>query len=1021
MNIYSTSCKYWLITPEIQLGENMELSFDAAFTAYASSDVGSPDADDRFIVAVSTDGNNWTPLATWGSAANDTYTLNSIPNTGANYTLNLAAYNNQIVRIAFYGESTVSGGDNDLHIDNINVLRGGCGVPTALTVDTNITYNTATLSWSDTTESMTAYEVVYGTVNNINDSSNHIITVGVPTVTLTGLHNGTTYYAWVRTVCDDYSSMWTNSVSFYTPRSCYSPTSYEIANVGFSTANFSWSYNDAQVASGLPITGTIVRIVNESDTSVADLVQTVTGTSMSLSGLTPGTNYRVYLTTICDPDTTYAVSFPLSTTGCAEESTGGFNISYLPFYGFYGYGYSQSIYPGEILQYMDTIRGISYKLNSVPTSYTTRPVSVYLGHTNRTSLDVDSYVPVDSLQLMVTNFQMDLSHTGWTTIIFDTFFVYDGTSDILVAVDNNTGSYSSFNWMGHQVDGYKGVYWYRDGTDIDPADPTAGSPSGAHYNLLPDIRFDGNCLLGTCLPPMIVIDSITTNTAFATLTPGDEDSIWVVEYRLYGDDTWTITPASGLTTRTITGLQPSSLYEFRAGSLCGTDTIWARIIDKYTECAPIDVPMVENFDNGITPCWMDTLTTTYINTATGDMYIYLGGHASYLKTPVITASVDTLQVRVNMHASTAGQMLRVGVSDENGNNIEWLDSIASQSTSVFNEEILFIHNYSGSTTTNRRIVLAPAGTATYYYVTSVTVEPLMPCLPIRNLHAIDTATTSTSVTLDWTDLLTPDSWAIEYGPENFTLGTGSVMNATAHPVTISGLTSSTSYHFYVTPVCSADSGITAGPIRVVTEFEPCEGGVMAENYTASQTATTSSYSPIGYALYNYSYVQTIIDSSVMANFTGDIVSFAFNANTVTAGSEEYNNMTIYMANVSESSLSAGFIHPDSAHVFVEVLSNATLNFSETGWNYVNFTAPFTWDGHSNVLFASKRDNGTWASSPSFVAHTQTGAKMRSVYTDDAPYDINTSWPARVVAPTMLLATSASSAAARLSSATLLST
>ena len=984
VNIYGTSCKYWLVTPYIQLGEQvMELGFDAALTAYnASTAAGTDVADDKFIVAVSANDGAWTPVATWGSASTNTYTFSSIPRTGARYTVDLSAYANQTIRIAFYGESTVSGSDNDLRIDNISVMRGGCGVPDSLTLDT-ATFTSATLHWQDTTTIMTDYEVVYGTVNNIEDSNNVHINVGVPTITLTGLTNNTRYYVWVRTVCDDFSSTWTNSINFTTPRSCFSPNSVDIANVGYTTANFSWGFNDAQVATGLPITGVIVRIVNESDTTAAEIVQTVTDNHLIIGGLTPSTNYRVYLTTVCDPDTTTAVSFPLSTVGCAEESTGGFNIGYMPFYGYYNYGYSQSIYPSEILQYMDTIRGISYKINSVPSSYTTRPVSVYLGHTNRTSLDTNSYVPVDSLQLMVTNFQMDLSQTGWTTIIFDTFFVYDGTSDILVAVDNNTGSYSSFDWMGHQVDGYKGVYWYRDGSDIDPANPNAGTVSHAKYNLLPDVRFEGNCLLGTCLPPMLVIDSVSATEAYASLMAGGDDDTWVVQYRLYGTDTWISTPASTLTSRIINGLQHSTLYQFRAGSLCGSDTMWARTIEHYTECAPVDVPLVENFDNGISPCWMDTLTTTYINSTTGDMYIYLGGKKSFLKTAIINAAVDTLQVRVNMRASTAGQQLRVGVADEDGNNVEWLDSIAAQSTTVFNEEVLFIHNYSGTDRTNRRIVLAPAGTANYYYVTDVIVEPLMPCLPIRDLHVIDSLTTGDSIVLDWTDLQTAGSWAVEYGVEGFTRGTGTTVNVTAHPAAIAGLSSSTTYHFYVTPVCTADSGFTAGPVRATTSFVPCNEAEYVN--VGSETSTgTSSYYPVN-NYYKYTLTETIIDSAELGG-PKNIAYIAYYYNYSTAMTQK-TNVDIYIQPTTKSVFSSTSDYDTLTDAAVLVY-HGNLNCQQ-GWNYFTLTDPYEYDGQTNLMVIVDDNSGAYNTS-SYVFKTQstTGYKTLYRYSDSNDPDVH---------------------------------
>ncbi len=137
LNIYGNSCKYWLVTPEIDLTEDASLSFDHALTKYNTAnqaDTVTGISDDRFIVLATTNGGtSWTPLAKWGSdtANRDDYSFAGISNEVHNITLSLAAFTGSSVRIAFYGESSVNitgGADNDLHIDNIVVAAQG-GTP----------------------------------------------------------------------------------------------------------------------------------------------------------------------------------------------------------------------------------------------------------------------------------------------------------------------------------------------------------------------------------------------------------------------------------------------------------------------------------------------------------------------------------------------------------------------------------------------------------------------------------------------------------------------------------------------------------------------------------------------------------------------------------------------------------------------------------------------------------------------------------------------------------------------------
>ena len=144
VNVFGTTCNRWLVTPSFDLTAPAKLTFDYALTAYYSTGAINPAnsvADDRFMVLVTTDnGNSWTPLATWDSTG---AAFASIPNTGDSASLSLGAYIGQTIRIAFYVESTVSGGDNDIHVDNI-----------AVSIDTaapGLNYYTVSLATADAT------------------------------------------------------------------------------------------------------------------------------------------------------------------------------------------------------------------------------------------------------------------------------------------------------------------------------------------------------------------------------------------------------------------------------------------------------------------------------------------------------------------------------------------------------------------------------------------------------------------------------------------------------------------------------------------------------------------------------------------------------------------------------------------------------------------------------------------------------------------------------------------------------
>ncbi|WP_303311059.1 fibronectin type III domain-containing protein [Hymenobacter sp. BT730] len=82
---------------------------------------------------------------------------------------------------------------------------------------------------------------------------------------------------------------------------------------------------------------------------------------------------------------------------------------------------------------------------------------------------------------------------------------------------------------------------------------------------------------------------------------------------------------------------------------------------------------------------------------------------------------------------------------------------------------------------------------------------------------------STAATLGFTASAGGASYKIEYGPKGFTPGAGTVKNISSSPTTITGLTASTQYDFYVTQTCS--NGLTSvrvGPKSFTTSAPVCE-------------------------------------------------------------------------------------------------------------------------------------------------------------------------------------------------------
>ena len=124
LNIYGTVAKYWLVTPPIVIPTGAhQLEFDLALTTFSGSNPVDPTSqlDDRFIVFVADNPAmiGATILRQWDNAGSS-YVYNDITTLGESHILDLSAHAGTKY-IAFYGESTVTGGDNNVYVDNVQV------------------------------------------------------------------------------------------------------------------------------------------------------------------------------------------------------------------------------------------------------------------------------------------------------------------------------------------------------------------------------------------------------------------------------------------------------------------------------------------------------------------------------------------------------------------------------------------------------------------------------------------------------------------------------------------------------------------------------------------------------------------------------------------------------------------------------------------------------------------------------------------------------------------------------------
>ena len=154
----------------------------------------------------------------------------------------------------------------------------------------------------------------------------------------------------------------------------------------------------------------------------------------------------------------------------------------LPSYSYNNYSLSQQIYTPEELGPAKTITSLSF-FNAGQEK--TRTYDIYLAHTGKTAFSGNTdWITVNAANKVFSG-TVTLRKGFWTTIVFDTPFSYNGTSNLVIVVDDNTGSYSYPPHMSCRtfpVSTTQSICGYSDSFNNDPLNPSGSGNSYALKN-----------------------------------------------------------------------------------------------------------------------------------------------------------------------------------------------------------------------------------------------------------------------------------------------------------------------------------------------------------------------------------------------------------------------------------------------------------------------------------------------------------------------------------------------------------
>lgn len=310
--------------------------------------------------------------------------------------------------------------------------------------------------------------------------------------------------------------------------------------------------------------------------------------SLLLTSLQPQTDYQVRVRTHCGEGFSDYI-----TTSFTTECTGGYtdpvvigtptapssyNFS-VPVAMSYPYGYTQQLFKAEEIGGARSIDSIvmQYSYNSP----VTRNLDIYLGHTSKTAFSNSSdWVPFENLTLVYSG-ELTYNNEGdnyWFAIPLDIVFAYNGTDNLVVAFDDNTGSAFSAGskFAAHSTPNYNylSLFAYSSSADINPANVN-GNTSRNYYRT--NIRLPRECLSGGCDRANVVLTDITDASVLLNLAAGNDATGFELQYKRTSDNTFTTLTPTG-NTYPLTGLMQNTEYTVRIRSLCnGAQSNWKEV------------------------------------------------------------------------------------------------------------------------------------------------------------------------------------------------------------------------------------------------------------------------------------------------------------------------------------------------------------------------------------------------------------------------------------------------------------
>ncbi|WP_415793660.1 fibronectin type III domain-containing protein, partial [Flavobacterium saliperosum] len=541
-----------------------------------------------------------------------------------------------------------------------------------------------------------------------------------------------------------------------------------------------------------------------------------------------------------------------------QVGSGTTNITTVPVSSCWGYSYTQQLYLASEINTSGNITELSFYYESGGPAANSTGWTIYLGHTTKTIFSsTTDWEPYANLTQAYTGTVTYPGAPGWMTITLDTPFNYNGSDNLVVAVDENTADYTcSVNFKGFAATN-RGIYYRNDTTNPDPVTPPTGTRTSTIANII----------LGGIVPTNPPVCTALTTPANGAVNVFGSVVSWAGASGSPLGYLVNVGTSSGATD-VLNNQDVGNVLSYDLGTLNPATTYYVTVIpyndngeasgcteSSFTTCDVNAVPSIENFATYVPTCWIEadngdttlgpaTFGTSswaadgFLNSGTtGAMKIQIDGATDndWIISPLFSIPATGYELRYSVAATQNGGTGAPSPAWESDDSVELLVS-----TGTANWTVLHTYNdtnvpsFSGTSNTFdlsayagqnvrfafRGIEGVDNGSANIDFFIDDFEVRLTPACPEPYALGANTIT-SDSANLFWTAGGSENTWNIEYGATGFTQGTGTVVNGVANPHVLNGLTPNTAYQYYVQADCGGSgASLWVGPFSFTTPCVP---------------------------------------------------------------------------------------------------------------------------------------------------------------------------------------------------------